>query len=102
MKKSILRLGGGLLFLLLLLASRSAGPLYAQSSSDANLLATLGELRDASFEDKDKIVDQLVQSAHPNARAVLTAFLEDRLYYRTADMKVFLVKSAAGEDTTTL
>ena len=102
MKKSILRLGGQWLFVLLLLASRSAGPLNAQSPSDASFLALLGQLRDASFEDKDKIVDQVVQSGHPNARAVLTALLEDRLYARNADMKVFLAKTAAGEDTTTL
>jgi urea transport system permease protein len=102
MKKSILRLGGQWLFLLLLLASRSAGPLYAQSASDAIFLATLGELRDASFEDKPNVVEKLVQSGHPNAQAVLTALLQDRLYSRNADMKVFLVKSAAAEDTTTL
>src|SRR5579872_2258698 len=102
MKKSILRFGGQWLFVMLLLAGRSAGPLNAQSPGDANFLALLGQLRDASFEDKDKIVDQVVQSGHPNARAVLTALLEDRLYARNADMKVFLVKTAAGQDTTTL
>ena len=102
MKKSILRLGGQWLFVLLLLASRSAGPLYAQSSTDATFLAALGELRDASFEDKPNIVEKLVQSGHPNAQAALTALLQDRLYFRNADMKVFLVKSAATEDTTTL
>ncbi len=60
--------------------------------SDASFLATLGQLRDASFDDKDKIVDQLAQSGHPSVRAVLTAFLEDRLYFRNSDQKVFLVK----------
>ncbi|MGD0906742.1 MAG: urea ABC transporter permease subunit UrtB [Candidatus Acidiferrales bacterium] len=102
MKKSFLRTGAQWIFVFLLLASRTSGLLHAQSPSDANFLAMLGELRDASFEDKDKIVDQLAQSGHPSARAVLTAFLEDRLYYRNADMKVFLVKTAAGEETTTL
>ena len=102
MMKSILRLGGQWLFVLLLLASRSVGPAYAQSPSDATFLASLGELRDASYDDKDKIIDKLAQSAHPNVRAVLTALLEDRLYSRNDDQKVFLVKAAAGEDTTTL
>ena len=73
MKKSFLRPGVQWLFLLLLLASRGAGPFYAQSPSDATFLATLGQLRDATFDDKDKLVDQLAQSGHPNARAVLTA-----------------------------
>ncbi len=102
MKKSILRLGGQWLFIFLLLASRSAGPAYAQSSSDANFLATLGELRDASFEDKPNIVEKLAQSGHPNVRGALTALLEDRLYFRNADQKVFQVKSAATEDSSSL
>ena len=102
MMKSFLRAGALWLFILLLLASRSAGPAYAQSSSDANFLASLDALRDASFEDKDAIIDKLIQSGHPNAQAILTAFLEDRLYFRNDDMKVFLLKTAAADDTTTL
>ena len=50
MMKSILRLGGQWLFVLLLLASRSVGPAYAQLPSDATFLASLGELRDASYD----------------------------------------------------
>jgi urea transport system permease protein len=102
MKKSLLRTGGQWLFLLLLLASRGSGPLLAQSPSDAAFLAMLGQLRDATFDDKDKVVDQLAQSGHPNARAVLTAMLEDRLYFRNDNQMVFLVKAAADENTTTL
>jgi hypothetical protein len=100
MKKSLLRPGVQWLFVLLLLASRVLA-LYAQSPSDANFLATLGELRDASFDDKDKIVDQLAQSGHPNARAVLTAFGRSPLLPQRRH-EGFLVKSAAGEDTATL
>ncbi len=77
-------------------------PVYAQSPSDASFLATLGELRDASFADKETIIDQLAQSGHPNVQAVLTALLEDRLYFRNDDQKVFLVKTRAQEDATTL
>src|ERR1700689_1121780 len=102
MKKSIFRLGAQWLVGFLLLPRRSVGPVYAQSPSVATFLATLGELRDASFADKDNIVDKLAQSGHPNVRAVLTALSEDRLYYRNSDQMVFLVKTAAGEDTTTL
>ena len=93
MKKLFLRSGVQWLFLLLLLASRSAGPLYAQSSSDATFLSTLGQLRNAAFDDKDKIVDQVAQSGHPSVRPVLTAFLEGRLYFRNQDQKIFLVKA---------
>jgi urea transport system permease protein len=101
MKKLFLRSGGQWLFLLLLLASRSAGPLYAQSSSDATFLSTLGQLRTAEFDAKDKIIDQVAQTGHPSVRPVLTAFLEGRLYYRNQDEKIFLVK-AGEEDSTTL
>lgn len=95
--KKFLRVGAQWLIVLLLLASRSAGPVYAQSPSDADFLATLGELRNATFDDKDKIVERLAQSGHPNVRAVLTALLEDRLYFRNEDQKIFLVKPREGD-----
>ena len=101
MRKSLLRLGAQWLCLALLLASRSTGPLYAQPLSDSGFLAALGELPDAGFDDKYRIVEQLAQSGHPSARAVLTALLEDRLYCRTQDKKVFLVKPGP-EDAPTL
>jgi urea transport system permease protein len=99
MMKSLLRAGALWLFILLLLASRSAGPAYAQSPGDANFLASLDALRDASFEDKDAIIDKLIQGAHPNAQVVLTAFLEDRLYFRNDDQKVVFAKPAPDDAT---
>jgi urea transport system permease protein len=99
MRKSFLRLGGQWLFVLLLLAGRSAGPLYAQSPNDASFLATLGELRTASFDDKDKIVQRLAESGHPSVRAVLTALLEDRLFFRNQDQKVVIIKPGETEDS---
>jgi urea transport system permease protein len=99
MKKSTLRSGALWLLFLLLLASRSAFSVYAQSPSDANLLTTLGQLRDASFDDKEKIIDQLAASNHPSVRAILTAFLQGRLYYRNQDMQVVLIKQG-DEDST--
>jgi urea transport system permease protein len=102
MRKSILRLGVQWTIILMLLAGRSAGPAYAQSPSDAAFVATLGELRDASFADKDAIVQKLVESGHPKVRAVLTALQEDRLYFQNDDMKVFLIKTAAADDATSL
>ena len=39
-------------------------------------------------------MDRLGQSGHPSMRAVLTALMEDRLYFRNSDQKVFIVKSA--------
>ena len=62
--------------------------------SDASFLSTLGELREATYSDKATIVERLSQSGHPSVRAVLTALLEDRLYFRNSDQKIFIVKSA--------
>src|ERR1700730_14373745 len=99
-----LRLGGPWQFMLLL-ALWGGVPVHAQSSSqsasDASFLSTLGELRGASYSDKASIVERLSQTGHPSVRAVLTAFLEDRLYFRNADQqsdqKVFIVKSADSD-----
>jgi urea transport system permease protein len=100
-KRRLLRTGAQWLFLALLLASRSVSPGYAQSPSDTTFLATLGELRNATFDEKDKIVERLAGGGHPNAAAVLTALMEDRLYFRNQDQKIFLIKPG-GEDSSTL
>jgi len=102
MTRCLLRTGAQLLcIVLVLLASRSVGPLYAQSSTDRDFLSTLGELRNASFDDKYTIVDRIAQSGNPNAEAVLTAFLQDRLYFRNQDQIIFLAK-AGEEDSATV
>src|ERR1700676_1656668 len=90
--------GGQWLVFMLLLVLGGVNPVHAQSplssTSDASFLSTLGELREASYSDKASIVERLSQSGHPSVRAVLTAFLEDRLYFRNTDQKVFVVKLA--------
>src|SRR5262245_6966840 len=90
-----IRLGGRWLFTLLILFG-GIGHLYAQSSND-NFLATLGELREATFSDRESIVDRLSQSGHSSVRAVLTAFLEDRLYFRNDDQQIFIVRTTEGD-----
>ena len=82
---------------MLLLALWGVAPVHAQSANDAAFLSTLGELREATYADKAAIVERLSQSGHPSVRAVLTALLEDRLYFRNSDQKVFIVKSAEGD-----
>ncbi|HXS92969.1 MAG TPA: urea ABC transporter permease subunit UrtB [Candidatus Limnocylindrales bacterium] len=66
----------------------------AQSTTDSSFLAVLGELREASYADKAEIVKKLGQTGHPNIHPVLTALLEDRLYYRNSDQKVLIAKAA--------
>ena len=79
---------------LLLLAPWDAGPACAQSPDDATFLSTLGELREATYSEKAGIAERLSQGGHPSVRVVLTALLEDRLYFRTSDQRIFVVKSA--------
>ena len=62
-------------------------------SKDEQFRAMLGELREASFGDKEAIVQRLAASGHPNVGPVLTALLEDRLAY-TADQKVVVATSS--------
>jgi len=81
----------------LLLALGGVVSVHAQSPNDATFLSTLGELREATYADKASIAERLSQTAHPSVRAVLTAFLDDRLYFRNSDQKVFIVKSAEGD-----
>jgi urea transport system permease protein len=95
------RLLRGAQWFLTLCALWAVLPAYSQSPNDASFLSTLGELREASYSDKENIVERLSQSGHPSVRAVLTALLEDRLYFRNSDQKVFIVKTA-GEDPLSL
>ncbi len=88
---------GGQQLFMLLFALGGAFPTLCQSPNDSTFLSTLGELREATYSDKATIVERLSQSGHPSVRAVLTAFLEDRLYFRNNDQGVFIVK-VADED----
>ncbi len=85
----------------LILGTQSLVALYAQSPADASFVASADSLCNATFEDKGQVAEQMVQSGHPSARQTLTALLEDRLYCRNQDQKVFLVK-AGVEDSPTI
>ena len=99
-----LPLGGQWLFTLLLalgsvvpVRGQPPAPSPGQSPNDATFLATLGELREASYSDKASIAERLGQTGHPSLRAVLTALLQDRLYFRNSDRKIFIVKAADAD-----
>jgi len=91
----LLRKGAQWLPFVLLLALLGVLPLNAQSQDEA-FLATIGELRSAEFNAKEMIVERLTQAGHSSTRAVLMAFLEDRLFYRKDDTKVVIVKTTEG------
>jgi urea transport system permease protein len=84
---------GGQWRMLLLVVCLFAAPSFAQSP-DERFSALLVELRDGGFAEKEQTVERLSQAAHASTRSVLVALLEDRLYVRTQDQKVFIVKSA--------
>jgi urea transport system permease protein len=86
---------GGQRLLIPLLAIWGATAIRAQTPDDFQ--GTLGELREANYSEKAAIVERLSQTGHPSVRAVLTALLEDRLYFRNSDQKVFIVKSSEGD-----
>ena len=77
----------------LVLALAAAQPLAAQMPDEA-LRSALGGLSEASYPDKEAIVTRLGEGGHQSTNAILTAFLEDRLYVRQRDAAVFIVQSA--------
>jgi urea transport system permease protein len=70
------------------------GPAVGAQAQDDRFLAALGDFREASYPDKEQIIQRLSEAGHANTRPVLTAMLEDRLYYRLSDQRIFLVTSA--------
>ena len=65
----------------------------AQSPDDA-FRAAVGELREASFLDKEAIAERLIATGHSSAGAVLTAFFEDRLFVRNQDQQVVMARAS--------
>ena len=88
---------GGHLLLVLLLAPWNTVPAHAQTPKDATFLSTLGELRDAGYSDKEGIIERLGRTGHPSVRAVFTALIEERLYFRNTDQKILIAKSADSD-----
>jgi urea transport system permease protein len=72
-----------------------AAPRSAAAQDNDGFRAGLAALPDAAFSEKEAIVDRLIATGHPGLRPMLTAFLEDRLYVRSADSAVVVVKSTA-------
>ena len=78
---------------MLLLAATVCAPPQPLQAQDAGILATLGELREASFADKERLIERLSESGHAAVRPVLSAFLEDRLFVRASDQQIVIATS---------
>ena len=53
----------------------------------------MAEFADANFREKEAVAERLLATGHPSVREVLTALLEDRLFVRESDGRVFVVES---------
>ena len=86
-----MRLSAALLAVTLTLAASSV----VVAQDEDGFRAGLHALPEAAFSEKETIIDQLIATGHPSLRAILTALLEDRLYARSSDATVVVVKSTA-------
>ena len=86
--------GGRWIGRLLLAWCLLAGPFAAaaQTGDDA-FRALVAEFADANFREKEALVERLTATGHSSVRAVLTALLEDRLFQRERDGRVFVVEA---------
>ena len=86
---------GGRWHLVLLLAAAvgAAAPAIAQTANDT-FLTLLSSLAASGYAEKEQAIGQMAASGHSSTRTVLAAWLDDRLYVRPADSRVFVVKSA--------
>ena len=83
----------------LLLAVVACVPAASAQSRDDEFLAAVGELREAGFADKEAIAERLMASGHSSAGALLTAMLEDRLFFKE-DQTVVIARSIDESLTT--
>lgn len=77
---------------LLLAACLAAHPAAAQTG-DEEFRTLVGELAGANLRQKEEIAGRLLATGHGGVRGVLTALLEDRLFEREDDGRVFVVES---------
>jgi urea transport system permease protein len=82
-------------------ADGTAGPAAVPESPDAMFGALVARLAEAGFAEKEEIAGAVAASGHRATRDVLAALLDDRLYVRASDSRVFIISSTA-EDLTSL
>ncbi len=84
-------LGLSLAWCLLLLTGPA--PAAAADTGDDAFRALVAEFADANFREKEALAERLLATGHPRVRDVLTALLEDRLFERERDRRIFVVES---------
>jgi urea transport system permease protein len=79
---------------LLMMAAASARP--GAQSPEEEVRSALAAAGDATFVEKEALAERIAASGHPRSGAILTAWLEDRLY-RRADGQVVIVQAPVAE-----
>jgi urea transport system permease protein len=77
---------------LLLCAGLFLATAATAQSPDDDLGAAVKQLPAASFVEKEALVERIIATGHASARPLLVGLLEDRLFVREQDQRVFLVK----------
>ena len=72
------------------------GPARAQIDDEA-FRASVAELGDANFREKEAIAERLLNSGHSGVRDVLTALMDGRVFIRDRDAGAFIVESTADD-----
>ena len=62
-------------------------------TDDDGFRAVVSEFGDANFREKEAIAERLLDTGHASARAVLTALLDGRFFFRDQDQQPFVVES---------
>jgi urea transport system permease protein len=73
----------------------------ASTPAAPTLNSLLAELGDASYREKQSLVERIVTLGAPNTRVVLRAFLDGTLMQRDSDGKVFITTEQDGSYTLT-
>jgi len=88
----------GVAALLLALLSAAAQGAPAEAADDAAYAEAVQALPEASFREKAMIVSSLVTQGHPNARPLIAAFLDNRLYANESGVFIADPEHAASDE----
>ena len=73
-------------------APANPGAAPADTGDDA-FVALVAAFAEANFREKEALAERMLATGHPRVRDVLTALLEDRLFERERDGRIFVVES---------
>lgn len=75
--------------------SPAAGASAAEPALPTDFAGLVGKLNEADYSEKRELLDAMIAAQHPNTPALLKALLEEHLYARDADGRVFITDEQA-------